>query len=87
MQFDGQTINNDVHLTANGNTLHFLDVKSQQLNGAKEITLLDKGFVSSKVYKKNSTLTKMACYKSGVAELCCTKDGLAKGTRIYHVTI
>lgn len=87
MKFDGQTINNDEHIYANGNLFHFLSVQRQQLTGDKQITVLDKGFVSSKVYKKNSSLTKMSCYKSGLAEACCTKEGVSKGTRIYHVTI
>lgn len=87
MQFDDHMVANDQHINANGNTLHFLNVKSQQLKGVKDITFLDKGFVSDKVYKKNAGLTKMACYKSGKAESCCEKEGLVKGSRIFHVTI
>ncbi len=87
MRFNGQVVTNDEHVKSNGKTFLFLNVKSQQLNGDKDITLLDKGFVQPKVYKKNAGLTKMACYKSGVAESCCEKEGLVKGTRIFHVTI
>jgi hypothetical protein len=56
---------------------HFINVKEQILAGDKTIRLLDKGFVSAKEYKKNSSLTKMACYKTGEEN----------GKRIFHVTI
>ena len=59
----------------------------QQLDGTRNIRIIDKGFVSAKEYKNNSGLTPLLCYKTGVAEPCCAKDGLVKGTRIFHATI
>jgi copper chaperone CopZ len=87
VHFDKVTIANDNHVVIDGTVFHFLHVKDQVLEGDKTIRLLDKGFVSSKEYKKNNKLTTMECYKTGVAEACCSKDGLIKGTRIFHVTI
>lgn len=87
VNFDNQKVENDKHINFNGIVLHFLHVTEQQLNGEKTIQVLDKGFVSSKDFKKNSLYTKMDCYKTGVAGSCCTKSGLAAGSRIYHVTI
>ncbi len=77
VQFDNVAVKNDEHTAVAGNTFHFLNVKTQTLNGEYTIRLLDKGFVPAKEYKKNTNLTKMACYKTGDEN----------GTRIFHVTI
>ncbi len=87
LHFDHITVANDDHVTVNGMVFHFLNVSGQLLDGDKTVRLLDKGFVSTKEYKKNSSLTRMECYKTGVAGACCTKDHLTAGTRIFHVTI
>ena len=87
INFDNVAIANDSHVIVNGNTFHFLATKDQTLNGNKTVRILDKGFVSAKEYKKNSKLTLMECYKTGVAGSCCAKDGLTAGTRIFHVSI
>lgn len=87
IRFDNNVIEADEHLSRNGITFHFLNAKGQTLNGIKTVRIMDKGFVPAKEYKKNSRLTTMECYKTGVAESCCAKDGLASGTRILHVTI
>ena len=78
---------NDQHLVADGRTFHFLNIHDQVLDGDKSVRLLDKGFVSNKEFKKNNAFTKMDCYKTGTALDCCKKDGLAVGSRIFHVTI
>ena len=78
---------NDQHLVVSNHTYHFLNIKDQLLDGDKTIRFLDKGFVSAKEFKKNNAFTKMECYKTGMAAECCKKDGLANGTRIFHVTI
>ena len=61
-----------------GNTaFHFRNAKDRVLNGEKIIRLLDKGFVSSKEYKKNGDVTKGDCSKQ-------LDD---KEMKLYHVTI
>lgn len=75
--FDDVSIANNAHVKVGNSTFHFLNVKNTVLSGEKKIRFLDKGFVSAKEYKKNSNLTKMACYKTGEEQ----------GTRIFHVTI
>jgi hypothetical protein len=70
-----------------GKTFHFLDVKDQSLEGEKVITLVDKGFVTAREYKKYSAATSMACVKTGRAQSCCVKKGIVADERIYHVTI
>jgi copper chaperone CopZ len=77
VQFDNVAIANDAHVNVGTNDFHFLNVKNQTLSGNKTIKILDKGFVSAKEYKKNSSLTKMPCYKTGEEN----------GKRIFHVTI
>jgi copper chaperone CopZ len=75
--FDNLAISNDKHIQVGKDVFHFLKVKDEVLSGERKIRLLDKGFVSAKEYKKNSNLTKMACYKTGEEN----------GKRIFHVTI
>jgi len=89
INFDNAAIANDEHLEVNGLIFHFLNVKDQVLSGSKTVRILDKGYVTSKEYKKNEKFTKKECYKTGTAGTsgCCSKSGLAAGTRIYHVTI
>ncbi len=89
INFDNASIANDEHLSVDGIIFHFLNIKEQVLSGSKTIRILDKGYVTSKEYKKNEKFTKMECYKTGTAgkSSCCSKEGIAAGTRIYHVTI
>lgn len=76
-QFDNLSVVNDTHVTVDNIVFHFLNVKDGILSGEKKIRLLDKGFVSAKEFKKNSSLTKMACYKTGEEQK----------KRVFHVTI
>ena len=75
--FDNLAVSNDKHINVGNSIFHFLNVKDGILSGEKKVRLLDKGFVSAKEFKKNSNLTKMACYKSGEEN----------NKRIFHVTI
>ena len=75
--FKNVTVQNDQPLTIDGKVLYFLNVKSQQLNGEKTITIVDKNFLSAKEYKKYAGLIKAESFKSGEAN----------GVRVYHVTI
>lgn len=75
--FDNLAISNDKHIEVGNSVFHFLNVKDMVLSGDKKLRLLDKGFVSAKEFKKNSSLTKMACYKTGEENQ----------KRIFHVTI
>jgi copper chaperone CopZ len=75
--FNNIQVQNDQSLTVEGKVLHFLNVKSQQLNGVKTITIVDKNFLSAKEYKKYAGLTKAESFKTGKAN----------GVRVYHVTI
>ncbi len=86
-QFDGMRVQNDRHLVWGNQALHFLNVKDQVLQGEQKFTLLDKNFVPAKDLKKYSSYTRKACYKTGVAENCCTDDGISPKARIFHVTI
>lgn len=87
INFTNVALENDSHVQVDGTTFHFLNTKDQLLNGERTIRLLDKGFVSAKEYKANSKFTLMACYKTGLAGACCSKEGPEAGTRIFHATI
>ena len=87
IHFNKVQIANDSHTIIDGNTFHFLSVKDQVLDGDKTIHFLDKGFVTAKMFKTNSKLTTMDCYKTGMAAACCQKYDVKEGTRIFHATI
>lgn len=83
--FDKVKVSNDAHVPFAGQTLHFVNVKDQVLQGEKDITVIDKAFVSASVYKKYSSQVKMPCYKTGTMADCCKSGAASK--RVIHVTI
>lgn len=85
--FDNVAVSNDKHTVIDKRTFHFINVSNQNLQGEKTITIVDKNFLTAKEFKKYSAATKMACIQSGKTAACCTKEEIAAGTRIYHVTI
>jgi len=87
VQFNNLQVQKDEHVNYEGMTMHFLNANGQVLNGEQTIQVVDKGYVAAKAFKKNQLITKMDCYKTGVAGSCCTKEGLPAGSRIFHVTI
>lgn len=60
---------------------HFLNTKSQVLNGEVKATVLDKNFVSNATFKKNMAKVNAESYATG--------QGMVNGknTRIYHLSI
>ena len=86
-EFNHIEIGNDKHVEIGDEVFHFLDVKSNLLNGEQTLTVVDKNFVSAKQFKKISSATKMSCLQTGKAAQCCEKEGVKAETRIYHVTI
>lgn len=85
--FDKMQVQNDTHLNFAGNTLHFMDVQPQVLEGERTVTLIDKGFVPAKSFKAYSAKTKMECYATGMMADCCKPANSTATKRIYHVTI
>lgn len=85
--FDKINIQHDTHVQIDGKAFHFLNVKGQNLEGEKVITVVDKGFVTAREYKKYSAATSMTCVKTGRTESCCVRKGIVADERIYHVTI
>ena len=85
--FNEVRVENDRHLQIGNTSFHFLDVKSQTLNGESTITVLDRNFVTAKQFKKTSSSTRMACIQTGKAATCCVKEGVPADARVYHVTI
>ena len=85
--FSDVNIEKDKHIQLDGKNFHFVNSKSQVLNGEQTFTIVDKDFIPAKVYKKYSAATKLECMKSGKAESCCVKDGIHTEERVYHVII
>lgn len=52
--FDNVHIKANQPVTIGNNALLFAELKDLSLNGVKQVRLLDKGFVSSKEYKRNA---------------------------------
>jgi copper chaperone CopZ len=86
-RFDKVMLENDRHVKIGNQQFHFVDITSQELSGEKEITIIDKDFVTDKVFRKYRAATKKACINTGKTESCCEKEGLDANTRIYHATI
>jgi len=87
IKVDEMKVENDSHITIDKNVFHFINIKSQKLNGNINLKLVDPAFVSIKESKKYMGLTKMACMKTGKAASCCLSLGVKSDTRIFHVTI
>lgn len=85
--FNNVSVENDAHVQLNGKTFHFLNISNQKLNGQKSVVFVDRDFVTDKEFKKYSAATKMSCVQTGRAGSCCTREGVAQHSRIYHVTI
>ena len=85
--FDNLKIEKDEHVRIGNENFHFLDVKSQVLQGEQTITIVDKDFVTAKHFKKICESNKMSCVKDGKSASCCVKEGFAANERVYHVTI
>jgi copper chaperone CopZ len=87
VNFHEVKIADDQHVKIGNDNFHFLNVKSQVLNGEQTIAIVDKNFVTEKQFKKYSSATKMSCIQTGKAAACCVKDGIPARARVYHVTI
>lgn len=77
----------DEHLKIGGQTFHFLNAANQTVDGQVTFSVVDKGFVTAKEFKKYASMTKMACVQTGRMAKCCTSDDAAPEARIYHVII
>ena len=87
VNFVHQKIVNDEHVIIADKAFHFLNVKDQTINGWQKVQLVDKSFLVAGQVKKWQAATTMPCYKTGMAESCCTKWNIKAGQRIYHITI
>jgi copper chaperone CopZ len=85
--FKNLAVNNDTHVQLGGKTLHFLKIPASVLDGERSLIIVDKNFLNAKEQKKYLSATSMACVNTGHAASCCSKGGIAEGSRIYHVTI
>ena len=54
IHFNNVQLMNSQPVTIEDKTFLFVNMKDQSLNGAKEVKVLDKGFVSPKEYKRNA---------------------------------
>lgn len=85
--FDKVAVGNDKHVVLGNRHFHFIKINDQVLSGEKTITVVDKGFLTVKNFKKYSTATSMTCIQTGKAGSCCEKEGVKADARVYHVTI
>ncbi len=86
-KFDGIKIGEDSHVGIGKDVFHFLNNPGRDLNGEKELTVVDKDFVTAKQFKKISSSSRANCLKTGRAAECCVKAGAPAQARVYHVTI
>jgi copper chaperone CopZ len=86
-RFNDVAIAKDKHVRIGSKQYHFLNATNSVLTGEQTLTVVDKDFLTARQFKKISASTQMGCLQTGKAASCCVKDGIASGTRIYHVTI
>ena len=77
----------DQHLEIGDQYFHFLNASGQTIDGEISFSVVDKGFVTDKQFKKYASMTKMACVQTGRMAKCCSSDETPENTRIYHVVI
>jgi copper chaperone CopZ len=85
--FSAVNVQKDKHVQIGGKNFHFLNGSNQVLEGEKTFAIADKGFLSAKEFKKQSSSSKKECVQTGKAENCCVKDGISAEARVYHVII
>ena len=77
----------DEHLKIGDQYFHFLNASNQTVDGTISFSIVDKGFVTAKEFKKYAGMTKMACVQTGRMAKCCSSDDAPAESRIYHVVI
>ena len=77
----------DEHLKIGEHYFHFLNAANQTVEGSISFLIVDKGFVTSKEFKKYAAMTKMSCVQTGRMAKCCSSDDAPEASRIYHVVI
>lgn len=90
VKFNNVNAKNDVHTQVGNQLFHFLAIEPQNIEGWQKVRLLDKNFVLAAEAKKNSKLTAMPCYKTGMLSPCCQPvTGIAgvAAKRVYHITL
>lgn len=85
--FNNLQVADDKHVVIGDTHLHFLKANERVLNGQQTLTVVDKGFLTAKNFRKYAAATKMDCVQTGKAGACCKKEGMSEGTRVFHVTI
>jgi len=80
-------VKDEDHVQLDGKLFHFMNVGNKTFSSFMTFRIIDKGYVTSKEYKKNSKYTQMSCYQTGHVGVCCHQEGDRQGARIYHVTI
>jgi copper chaperone CopZ len=77
----------DEHIKIGDQYFHFLNAGAQTLSGSVSFSVVDKGFVTAKEFKKYAAMTKMPCVQTGRMAKCCSPDEATADSRIYHVVI
>lgn len=83
---DATKLTKDEHLKIGGHTVHVLNADGQTVDGTVSFSVVDKGFVTAKEFKKYASLTKMACVQTGRMQTCCAAKA-APASRVYHVIL
>ena len=84
---NGLKLEKEAHIKIGDFYFHILNATDQQLNGETTLTIVDKGFVSAKEFKKYSSWTRMPCIKTGRVATCCPSPTIPENARIYHAVI
>jgi len=90
MTIDTLKLFNDAHIELLGNLFHFVHVSEQTLKNEINFRIIDKGYLTTKEYKRYAAFTALPCYATGLTAACCANNNQQLGSRvyrIYHVTL
>ncbi|MFM2137705.1 MAG: hypothetical protein RJA57_12 [Bacteroidota bacterium] len=77
----------DHHLRMGSLFLVFLNAEGRTLEGEHSLTVVDRGFVSEKQFRKYGSSNRLPCLQTGIAASCCEAAGARPGEKVYHVIL
>ncbi len=80
-------IEKDTHIRLQDKTFHFLQTEQTIINDTVQLQIVDKSYVSDKMYKTYKTTTTMNCFETGKMASCCNDDQGHTDERVYHVIL
>lgn len=86
-KFENKQVKKDDHLKIGNAHFHIVSAKDETLSGERQVTIIDRNFVTDKQFKKYNAAIKHSCFQTGKAAACCIKEGVPTDERVYHIVL